>query len=211
MADSESVSAAKRAIRDRTRERRCAVDARWIAQASAAIVRRVVAMDEFAGARVVCCYVATTGEAQTEGIIKACRTAGKKVCVPALDEEEGCYRLAWLMPGADLVSGPMGIREPREKRWAPVAEVDLMIVPGVAFDAEGGRVGHGFGHYDRLLADPQGTRCFTVGLAFDFQVWDGVPTEIRDVRMDAVVTETRCHLRKPGGRVGPSCVSSESE
>jgi 5-formyltetrahydrofolate cyclo-ligase len=83
----------------------------------------------------------------------------------------------------------MGIPEPARPEW--VEAVDAIVVPGLAFDAGGGRLGHGGGHYDAMLA-ALGPGPARIGAAFDCQVVGNVPTGPRDERMDAVVTETRC-------------------
>ena len=115
---------------------------------------------------------------------------GKAVCVPAHRAEDGRYAMAALAPDAARGAGPAGIVEPAFKEWILLETVDLVVVPGVAFDPAGGRVGRGAGHYDRLLAGA-GRACARVGLAFEFQVLAGVPTSGHDVGMDVIVTEQR--------------------
>ena len=89
----------------------------------------------------------------------------------------------------DLISGMYGIQEPSpEKRIKMNPEIiDLVIVPGIAFDRQGGRLGHGKGYYDRFL---QFTRAFRLGLAFDCQLLKTVPTESHDVPMNAILSES---------------------
>ncbi|MBI3874686.1 MAG: 5-formyltetrahydrofolate cyclo-ligase [Verrucomicrobia bacterium] len=89
----------------------------------------------------------------------------------------------------DLARGPHGIREPREEcRLVATNQLDLLLVPGLAFDVRGGRLGRGRGVFDRLLAAASGAR---VGVAFDFQLVDAVPTEAHDAKVDCVLTPTR--------------------
>jgi 5-formyltetrahydrofolate cyclo-ligase len=90
-----------------------------------------------------------------------------------------------------MVPGPSRILEPDERTWIPVDDVDLVLVPGLAFDAAGGRVGHGQGHFDRTLRQARAGRPVKAALAFEFQVFDQVPTTESDVRMDVIVTERR--------------------
>jgi len=97
-------------------------------------------------------------------------------------------------PETELEPGVFGIREPVPSRCAPVSldAVDFVLVPGVVFDARGGRIGHGAGYYDRLLARcGPGTRL--VAAAFEVQVVDEVPMEPHDRRVDLVVTELRAY------------------
>ena len=86
----------------------------------------------------------------------------------------------------ELHKGAYGILEPSTKR--PVAEndIDVIIVPGLAFDRRGGRMGFGAGYYDRLLIK---TNAVKIGLCYDFQLMDSVPSEEHDVPMDYIITE----------------------
>ncbi len=88
----------------------------------------------------------------------------------------------------ELKKGRFGIPEPAEPVFAAEDELDLILVPGVAFDRVGRRVGHGGGFYDRLL--PQ-YRVSRAGICFDFQCLGAVPAEEHDIRMNWVVTETQ--------------------
>lgn len=182
----------KARIREEVARRRKALADEWVASASAAAQQRVIDLAEFGEAVVVACYLAMRSEVRTEQIVQACRKAGKKVALPAR-RPDGRYGLALWRDGEPLVDGPIGTREPAARMWMPGTAVELWVVPGVAFDGSGGRVGYGRGHYDRMLAFAKegGRPGFKVGLAFDLQVFDHVPAESRDVRMDVVVTETR--------------------
>ncbi|HUE37397.1 MAG TPA: 5-formyltetrahydrofolate cyclo-ligase [Candidatus Acidoferrum sp.] len=90
----------------------------------------------------------------------------------------------------EILSGRFGIREPASSCVAiPLEELDVVLVPGVAFDANGHRLGRGKGFYDRLLENFGGKK---IGIAFDEQIVDAVPAEKNDVRMDLILTPTRC-------------------
>ena len=85
----------------------------------------------------------------------------------------------------DLSMGAFGIMEPTGEPFTSLAEIDLAVVPGMAFDTRGNRLGRGKGYYDRFLSQlPQATK---VGLCFPFQKFPGVPTDENDVRMDLVI------------------------
>lgn len=88
--------------------------------------------------------------------------------------------------------GHYGIREPIDPVFLPLEAIDVMIIPGVAFDARGNRLGRGGGYYDRLLAAFDG---FTAGVAFAFQLVPCVPTEPHDRSVQVVVTETNSYNR----------------
>jgi 5-formyltetrahydrofolate cyclo-ligase len=105
-------------------------------------------------------------------------------------------RLFLLRDLAELDVGRFGILEPRAvlrerpDRNIDPCELDLLVIPGVAFDRRGGRIGHGRGYFDRLLIEVRESATL-IGLAFDCQVFDHVPTEPHDVPMDLVVTESK--------------------
>ena len=139
--------------------------------------------------RRVALYSAMRGEAGTDLIRSRCLAAGVHLFYPRV-MEDGELSFFRHREGDGWVAGRFGIREPR-----PVAgEVgvrggfDLVVVPGLAFDASGRRLGQGYGCYDRFLAALDGT-AMTVGLAFSWQLVPEVPVDAWDVPVDAVVTE----------------------
>jgi 5-formyltetrahydrofolate cyclo-ligase len=97
--------------------------------------------------------------------------------------------LARLAPAAALAPGRHGIPEPVAPDWTHPEIIELAIIPGLAFDRRGDRLGHGAGHYDRLLAQAPLKSALKIGLAFAFQLREFVPATARDVAMDGVVTE----------------------
>lgn len=201
------MNADKANIRLRIREQRKDLVPAWVRQTSDRIQGLVQDLEEWRAANQVCCYLAVPGEVQTEGLLKACWKLKKRVCVPAFRKAPGRYDLAWY-DGGDLAVGYGSVPEPAEPRWIENLvpdeadssgrrgeSVDLVIVPGLAFDRSGARLGHGRGHYDRLLRIGALKRAFKLGLAFEFQMLDAVPVDIHDVRMDAVVTEKTVYRR----------------
>ncbi len=94
-------------------------------------------------------------------------------------------------PGEAVNSGKHGIREPlRKEDPIPTTEVDLIIVPTVACDRSGYRLGYGGGYYDRLLTSPQWKNCPTVGVVFNFAYLDRLPREAWDIKLQYVCTES---------------------
>jgi 5-formyltetrahydrofolate cyclo-ligase len=90
---------------------------------------------------------------------------------------------------SDIVTGQFGIREPDAKCVElPLNRLDLALVPGIAFDLQGRRLGRGRGFYDRLLADVGGVKC---GIAFDEQMAGEIPAGPRDIRLNFILTPTR--------------------
>ena len=151
--------------------------------AAAAIFARIRELPEFAQAQTVYLYASVGAEVPTSRMIGYCLSHGKIVCLPRIDGEHMSFRR--ITSPLDLHPGVMGIPEPGDK--APeVASPGFMMVPGLAFDRNGNRLGYGGGYYDRYLAGR--SDLFTVGLAYGCQIVDTVPTEFNDVPLCAVAT-----------------------
>ena len=108
------------------------------------------------------------------------------IYIPAFDESIGGYRMAKYTP--ELKKGKFGIPEPVKPVWAGADELDLILVPGVAFDLSGNRLGRGGGFYDRLLPQCSAAR---IGVCFDFQCLEKIPNEPHDCRMALLITESK--------------------
>jgi len=205
----------KESIRAEMRARRAALTPLGIRQAGARIQRAVMKLPEWAAARRVCVYLALPTEAQTRALLAACWKTGKQVWVPAYRKKFLRYDLARLRLGDPVKAGYGAVPEPARPRWmtsnrvtpnrvtpnrALPARVDLVVIPGVAFDRLGGRLGHGRGHYDRLLAGTALQQAFKVGLALEYQMVARVPMNARDIRLDTVATERAVYRRKTDQR-----------
>ncbi len=157
------------------------------------IVTRISGFEGFEAATSVGLYVALPGEVDTAGLISACFSMGKRVAVPCFDPENRCYRFSWLEESGALEAGRFGCLEPAAPLWVDLTVFDMVIVPGVVFGRDGGRIGFGQGVYDRLLAEPACDGKRRVGLAFEFQMRDCVPCDGHDVPMDLVISEARVY------------------
>ena len=143
---------------------------------------------EFKSANTIMFYVSTRNEVHTEEMIKSALSMGKNVCVPRTDVKShslSCIRIEDFK--TDLSPGAFGIPEPQRGEDVSPEKIDLVIVPGTAFDRQGNRIGYGKGFYDRLLPSMDGAE--TVGLAYGFQVLPSVPIEEHDVSVKRIVTE----------------------
>ena len=182
---------AKADVRSEAFRRRVALPDKDAASRSA--VERLTALPEYAAATTVLWYADARSELRTRSVLPDAVASGKTVAVPWCDGPE--LRLFALGSVEELAEGAYGIPEPspelrgRAGRSVRPESLDLIVVPGVAFDRRGGRVGHGRGYYDRLLADvrPDAVR---VGLCFECQLFDSVPAEPHDLPMDLVITES---------------------
>lgn len=187
-----SSGATKVEIRAAMRTQRAGLDPAWVLTASAGLSERVVALPEFKRASVVCCYLSLPGEVQTRTIMEAAWRAGKRIAVPCA-RDDGEYMPAWLTPEEPLASGRFAVRQPAVPQWAKPDGFDLVLVPGLAFTEKGGRLGHGRGYYDRMLARlGRHVQC-KAGLCFACQIKPDLPVLDHDVGMDIVVTEDRVY------------------
>ncbi len=159
---------------------------------SQTIVDRFVALPEYQRAKTVMFYVDVRSEVRTRHYFATALTHGKRIVVPyCVDGELELFHLESM---DELSVGMYKILEPREdlrtvatKRIA-VEELDLIMVPGVAFDRRGGRTGHGKGYYDKLLEHCRADTPL-VALAFECQMFPEIPMQEHDIFMDKVVTE----------------------
>ena len=157
---------------------------------SAIIGHKLFNEEVFKKARVVMFYVSLKDEVNTLSMIDEALSAGTRVAVPVILKEE--KRLIAGEIGnrsQDLESQHFGIYQPKEGRVkeVPLEDIDLVIVPGIAFDKHNVRLGRGHGYYDRFLcALPNKTK--TIGLAFDFQVVENLPKDSHDVPVSKTIT-----------------------
>ena len=154
---------------------------------SEAVMRQVEALPEFRKARVVLLYWSMADEVQTHAFVN--RWYGDKVLLlPCVDGDDLLLR-QYTGPQCLVEGEQFGIGEPDASLpvYTDLDSVEMIIVPGVAFDRAGNRMGRGRGFYDRLLkSTPTAVK---LGVAYDFQLIDSVPVEPHDVRMNRVITE----------------------
>lgn len=141
----------------------------------------------FKNAKKVMFYIALKGEVKTEEMIKEAIKLGKIIAVPVCEKlKRIVIRPCILDANTKLIKGLYGVCEPAAKRYIHPEILDLVIVPGVAFDKNGNRLGRGKGCYDRFLNIlPEKTP--TIGLAFDFQILPSIPASTRDVSVQKVI------------------------
>jgi 5-formyltetrahydrofolate cyclo-ligase len=143
----------------------------------------------FERAGTVLLYQAFRGEVPTDRIVRAAVAAGKRLALPrVVRNPRGLVLHAYGGDPATLARGAYDIAEPHAD-WPVLApgEIDLAVVPGVAFDPTGNRLGYGGGYYDRLL--PGLTRAALVGLAYSFQLVPSLPADPHDIPLHALATD----------------------
>ena len=222
----EALRLEKAEMRARLRHRRAILEPGERKAFSEAIVRHLLVLPAFREAARVHCFINLEDEVETDGIFQACLREGKKTCVPIIEKpiiekpvvekpiiEKPVVEKDLLRDGASpagrlislhwswgdpLVRGGFGVRvpPPENRRGVALEEIDLVLLPGLAFDRAGGRLGYGKGYYDRFLSDLTGARrqaglppSPAIGVAFACQRVARVPMGPYDQRADGIVTE----------------------
>lgn len=178
----------KNSLRRKLLSRRHALPLEQQLAKSRAIQTRFVATELFREARSLGLYSPVNSEVLTDEIFSAALSAGKKVVFPRVREHH--LDFIEVRGQEDLRKGAFGIQEPVGEQVTPLNELDVLVVPGVVFDAQGGRLGYGKGFFDRGL-DEKKLKPFLVGLCYEIQLVTFLPKENHDVLMDALVTERR--------------------
>jgi 5-formyltetrahydrofolate cyclo-ligase len=177
---------AKRALRRAVLAERDAVSEDDRSGRSEAIADRFLELPETAGAETLMAFWSFGSEVDTGPLIARLRSEGKTVALPRIEDGDVVPVVA--APGAPMRVTSFGAMEPAEGRTLDVADLDLVVVPGVAFDRSCGRVGYGGGYYDRLLGKRR-KGVAAIAIAFAMQIVDRVPSGAIDRRIDGVVTE----------------------
>jgi 5-formyltetrahydrofolate cyclo-ligase len=180
-------------LRKRMRALRKALPAAACALRSSRIAARVAELEPVARAGSVCLFwpIVDRHEVDLRPLDATLRARGARVAYPGIDPETGAMALRFVSDPDSMEEQGFGFREPslREPEARP-GEVDAIVVPALALDPRGHRVGYGAGYYDRTLPRYM-PAAVTVGVAFDFQLVAEVPDSAVDVRVNWIVTDTR--------------------
>ncbi len=145
-------------------------------------------LPEYRKAKIILFYVSIKGEVRTEKMISESLEKGKRILVPFADLKNKRLLISEINDLDDLSPGSFGIPEPKSPREFPLEGIDLVVIPGIAFDRKGNRVGYGMGFYDRFLKTlRKGTPL--IALAYDLQIVRKIPTDGKDVRVNKIITE----------------------
>lgn len=148
---------------------------------------KLLKQEEFIKAERVMFYLAFDGEVNTESMINKARSLGKQIYVPLCVRRKNTLKPCILNKDSVLEKGPHQIPEPKDKDCLSPDNLHLVIVPGLAFDKAGNRLGRGKGYYDRFLKSVS-SRTHTIGLAFDFQIFPSLPVERDDAPVARVLS-----------------------
>ena len=189
---------AKRSVREQVLRARDAMPTQLRTAASAAIAATLSGRSDFIAARVVLLTLPFGSEWDTRLLLSEALAQGKSVAVPRVNQARRMLEAYAVCDAArEIVPGYRGIPEPRaECPPVALASIDWVLVPGVAFDPEGRRVGYGGGYYDRLLPLLEREAARVAG-AFDLQVVERVPNAPHDTMVDVIVTERRTLEPRP--------------
>jgi 5,10-methenyltetrahydrofolate synthetase len=191
---SHGIAAEKKALRVSVLAAREAMPAEARAREGATVCARVAQLPAYRDAPTVLAYVSFGAELDTHALLRQVLADGKALALPRVVKSEQRLSLHRIASLDTLQAGPWGILEPpADASVFTLAQAAFILVPGVAFDLAGFRLGYGAGYYDRLLAlaNPDAAR---VSLAFQCQMVDAVPNAPHDQRVDAIITSQQNYL-----------------
>lgn len=186
----------KEQIRKEIFKKRSSLDINDVIKKSNLIIERLIKLDKFKDSKSVMCYVDFRNEVITRDLIRISLDINKRVAVPFIcdlsQDRKQIVACEINNIDNDLEVGSYNILEPKNalERIISPEEIDIVILPGVAFDTHMNRIGYGAGFYDRFLPNLKKS-CFKVGLAFEIQVVEQIPFEQHDVLIDCIITESR--------------------
>ncbi len=187
----------KESIRKKCKERQQSLLVLEKYYTSEKIRNRILNKEQFQNAQVIMLFMATEYEPDLQPLICLAQSLGKTVCVPLCGDSG---HMAAVVPHdwESLVSNSFGIEEPKENEYTVVdpQKIDLVLVPGMAFDSQCNRLGHGQGYYDRFLKRIR-PDALKMGVCFETQVYKRIPADDMDIPMDLVVTDVTTYKRTP--------------
>lgn len=189
----------KKKLRDALLTQRQELPAETRRELSRAAQKSLIESLQFENAECIALYCPTRGEVETDILFDAARRNGKRVCYPRVEGERMVFVQVDELEA--LTRGAFGVFEPQRGVVTDAGDLDMMVVPGIAFDRTGHRLGYGKGFYDRELHSV-GFSGVLIGLCFDFQLLDRLPSEQHDIPVAHLVTEL--------GLFSPSCSSDAS-
>jgi len=181
----------KKALRRLHRERLRGLEPEKRKHLDAFILQNIISLPEFQSARTIMTYLSISGEVDTFPLARLILKRGKRLVVPKVIKEPA-HLLACEIDSLDegLVPDPYGIMEPDRDhtREIRIGEIDVHVIPGLAFDRSGYRLGHGGGYYDRFLSGVPKS-ALKAGLSFGSQILDALPKDPWDIPVDCIISE----------------------
>lgn len=179
----------KQKLREKHLEKRKKIPAKVLGQKSKKIAELLFSTKEFQNAKTIMAFIPVLNEPETKGIIEEAWKQGKTVCVPATDFAEKKITPIQITCFSELEEKKFGLLEPKNlEKKVPESNIDLVIVPGVAFDASGNRLGYGGGFFDIFLKK---NNCNSIGICLEQHIEEKLPAEAHDRKVKKIVTEKR--------------------
>ena len=176
----------KNEIRKEFKKKRASMEKTEVAEKSRVACDLFLKSEIYKNARVIMAYMPLGNETDTSYIIKKAFEDGKRLAFPVTDEQSGEITPCFAFADSNFEKGAFSVIEPADKIVANGEDIDVVIVPGIAFDKKGARVGFGKGCYDRFLNK---TNAVKVGFCYSFQLCDDIPADSYDIQMDFLITE----------------------
>ncbi|KAF0145041.1 MAG: 5-formyltetrahydrofolate cyclo-ligase [Nitrospirae bacterium] len=182
----------KRTIRRETLQKRDSIARNLKAEKDIAILQRIIMLPEFSAAKTILFYASFRSEADTMDMIKLSLHLGKLAVLPRVCKKEHILKLYEIKNMDELARGYMWILEPSvdEARLRKLPDIDLVIIPGAAYDTQGNRLGYGAAYYDKLLAGME-RKIPIIAPAYEEQIAEKIPAEPHDIKIDMIVTDKR--------------------
>ena len=192
-----TAAAEKEVLRRRYLELRDELTPQSVERKSLEIVQTVMGLQEYTGAQVLASYIAKGSEVQTQALIKNALGGGKRVLVPVTQRNSRELFFSEIPTLYAVSTGTLGILEPKpaDRKLRHITTADIVIVPGIVWDANGHRLGWGRGYFDGALSKVR-KDALSIGFSFDLQLVEKVPREQFDLPVKMIVTESgviRCH------------------
>jgi len=185
----------KNVLREEIKAKRAKVNPRDIAKFNKDIVSHISVSRMFLEGKVIMGFLAMDSEAQIDKVLQLALTSAKIVCVPKIIDNQGTMQAVNIASLDNMPKDSYGIRTPAEPtETINPADIDLVLVPGLGFTSEGGRLGRGKGYYDRFLL--QCTKAKFLGVGYEFQVVKELPLNGHDVKIHYLVTEKALRVCK---------------
>ncbi len=179
----------KKTIREEILGNKEEIDKNTLNSYSDSIINTLYNTEYYKSAKTIMTFISFGAEVDTHNFIKTSIANGKRIVVPITIPKTKGLKLSEVLNFDELEIGFYDILTPKEEfiRYVDPSEVDLIIVPGVAFDREGYRIGYGGGYYDRFLADLD--HVTKISLAFDMQIIEKIPRDHYDIPVNYIITE----------------------
>lgn len=156
----------------------------YIQGASNKICRNIQSLEAFISSKYIGAYFPLCTEPQISGLIESMAASGKRVFIPVINGDSLLF--SKYSKGMEMKKNSFGTLEPVHRNYSE--NLDIVLVPGLAFDSLGNRLGRGKGYYDHYLA---GSNAMKIGLCFDFQLFPSIPHRQQDIKMDVIVSDDR--------------------